>query len=218
MRLRHSFSSIKQFENCSYRYYLQRVTKKIVDLPGAASIYGERVHKYLEDRINEGAPLPEELNKHEAVCRKIKAWPGETVAEKELTLTEHLTPTGWFDPDAWFRSKLDILNINGPKATTLDWKTGKRRPEFMQHEFAALQIFTHNPEVEVVDAAFIWLKEDSKVDKETYERDKHYGPIKKKLLEKTERIQEALELEVWPARPSGLCAYCPAKSFCEYAR
>jgi len=51
MRLTHSYSSIKLYEQCPYRYYRQRVAKDIVDEGGEASKYGERIHTFLENRL-----------------------------------------------------------------------------------------------------------------------------------------------------------------------
>ena len=44
MRLSHSYSSIKLFENCPLRYYRQRIKKEVVDEGGEASKHGERIH------------------------------------------------------------------------------------------------------------------------------------------------------------------------------
>jgi len=97
-----------------------------------------------------------------------------------------------------------------------DWKTGKRRPDFDQLEMFAVQVFKHYPQVERIKTTFVWLKE-MKMDSETFTREQEPA-IWQKILGKITRIEGALEHDNWPAKPSGLCNWCPCKSFCEYAK
>lgn len=216
MQLAHSYSAIKLFENCPYRYYHQRIAKTVVDQGGEASAHGERIHKALEDRIKEGTTLPSELDNLEPTVQVLEQYgkSGSITAEQELTLNAKLEPTGWWSKDAWMRSKLDVLIMTGEKAMVVDWKTGKRRPDFAQLELFALQVFLQFPEINWVSSTFVWTK-DLNTDREVYTRDKK-GELLTKLLEKTKRIEAALEKDKWPAKPSGLCKFCPCKDFCEY--
>lgn len=216
-KLSHSFSSIKMYMNCPQRYYFQRVKKAVVDQGSEATRYGERIHKFLEDRLKTNTELPQEAEHYEGLVQSILKGigNGELLVEQELTLTKELTPTGWFDADAWLRTKVDVLIIKGNKAIMLDWKTGKRKPDFDQFELYALQIFTHYPEIEQISTGFVWLK-DQTMDKETYLR-QDAAALWEKLLKQIGRIEKSLETEVWPARPSGLCRWCPARHMCDYA-
>ena len=218
VNLTHSFSSIKMFENCPLQYYHVRIAKTVVNKGGEATIWGERVHKQLEERLKKNVELPPETSSGEPICASIEKLKGtgELFVEQEVTLNKSLMPTGWWDPDAWLRSKLDVLIIKGAWAAVFDWKSGKRRPDFSQLELFALQVFTHHPQVNTVHSKFLWLK-DGKSDHEVYKRDQM--PILwEKLMTRIKRIEKAAEANVWPAKPSGLCPYCPAYSFCEYRR
>jgi len=218
MQLSHSFSSLKLYENCPLRYQQQRILKAVVDKGGEASQHGERVHKYLEERLTGVSPLPDELEPLEgaiAALDRLSA-KGVLMVEQELTLNAELKPTGWWDSDAWLRSKLDVLVVRGDKAYNLDWKTGKRRPDYSQLELFALQVFAHYPEVQRVTSAFIWIR-DVATDKETYTRD-DAPKLWENLLAKVRRIEQSVATDNWPARPSGLCNYCPCKPTCQYAR
>ena len=138
------------------------------------------------------------------------------MVEQEYTLNKDLQPTGWWDADAWLRFKLDVLIIRGTdKAIVADWKTGKRRPDFDQLEMFALAVFSFWPEVQKVTSMFVWTKENA-IDKETYRRE-HTDAMWTRLLSRINRVEKSLETEVWPAKPSGLCRYCPCKNFCEFA-
>lgn len=217
MRLSHSYSSIKLYENCPLRYFRQRVVKDIVDEGGEASKHGERIHKFLEDRLN-GSDLPQEVATYEPLCLAVEklAAGGELHVEKELVLTEELAPTTWWAPDAWLRSKLDVLIIRGDTAVVMDWKTGKRNPDFFQMQIFAAQVFKHYPDVMRVKTVLTWLK-DMKQDSEDYSRE-NINEAWGEIMRKIRRIHDSLEHENWPARPSGLCRYCPARHDCDYAK
>jgi hypothetical protein len=216
MKLAHSYSSIKLFENCPLRYYRQRIKKDVVDEGGEASKHGERIHAFLEKRLK-GSDLDPEVAKYEPLCAAVEraAKDGELCIEQELVLTERLVPTGWWEPDAWLRSKLDVLIIAGADAVVMDWKTGKRNPDFFQMELFAAQVFKHYPEVQRVKTSLVWLK-TLEMDTETYTR-LNINPIWAGIMQRIQRIHDAYDSAVWPARPSGLCKFCPARHDCEYA-
>lgn len=217
VRLAHSYSALKQFENCPQRYYRQRVLKDIKDEGGEASKHGERIHEMLERRLKENLELPQEASRYEVLCQSVEklAEGGELYVEKELVLSDNHTPTGWWDGDAWLRSKLDVLVVKGGDAVVMDWKTGKRKPDFFQMEIFAAQVFKHF-DVQRVQTVLVWLK-DMKKDSETYARS-DVPKIWNSILSATTRIEQALQHDNWPARPSGLCGWCPAQSTCVWAR
>jgi CRISPR/Cas system-associated exonuclease Cas4 (RecB family) len=192
--------------------------KEVKDEGSEATRYGERIHESLEHRLVNNKPLTDETKRFEVVCNTIEkmADGGELHAERQLCLSENLTPTGWWDGDAWLRSILDVLILHEDTAIVIDWKTGKRRPDFTQLELFALQVFKHFPEIKSVKSSFVWLK-DLSMDSETYYHDQT-NLLWADMLARIERIQQSKEHENWPAKPSGLCRYCPAQSLCEYAK
>lgn len=217
--LSHSYSSIKMFENCPLRYYEQRVKKSVLDPGGEASIYGTRIHEAIEARLKDNTELPQDIEHYEPlVAATLNAvGNGTLVAEQELTLTKDLTPTGWWEPDAWLRSKLDVLiRKDGDQAVVMDWKTGKRRVDFFQLSLFAAQVFTHYPEINRVKTTLVWLK-PMEMDSETYKRE-DAPAIWQDVLGRITRIEKALEYDNWPAKPSGLCPYCPCYNFCGFAQ
>ena len=217
MRLSHSYSSIKLFENCPLRYYRQRITKDVVDEGGEASKYGERIHAFLENRLK-GSGLNAEIAQYEPLCLSVEklARQGELYIEKELVLTDNLTATGWWDADAWLRSKLDVLVIVGGEAVVMDWKTGKRNADQFQMQMFAAQVFKHYPDVQRVKTSLVWLK-TMEMDTNTYERS-GMNAIWAEIMKRIQRIHSSFEYDNWPAKPSGLCRYCPCRHDCDYAR
>lgn len=217
MRLSHSYSAIKLYENCPLRYYRQRILKDVVDDGGEASRYGERVHEYLESRLKETTDLPQDIAHYEVLCQTVErlANGGELHIEKELVLTEELKPTGWWEPDAWLRSKLDVLVLRGDTAYVMDWKTGRRNPDFFQLKLFAVQVLKHFPDVQHVKTSLVWLKQ-LQMDTEEYSREQS-NEIWAEIMGKIRRIYSSLEHDKWPARPSGLCRFCPARHDCDFA-
>ena len=219
MKLAHSYSAIKMYENCPLRYYRQRILKDVVDEPNVYTKYGERVHKQLEDRLYDGSPLGTETETYEDLCRSIERAAergGEIFPEKELVLTEDLKPTGWWDADAWLRSKLDVFVLYDDKAIVFDWKTGKRRVDNFQLKLFAAQVFQHYPEVQSVKTALVWLK-TMEIDTGVYERSQA-NAIWADVISRIRRIYQSVEHDKWPARPSGLCRFCPARHDCDFAQ
>lgn len=220
VKLAHSYTALKMYENCPKRYYHQRITKEVKDSAGVATVYGERVHKQLEEYLKDPTTgLPEETTALKPLCDTVvnsTTDGGMILVEQEYTLTSDLKPTTWFAPDAWLRFKLDVLAIrpNG-RAIVIDWKTGKRRPDFDQLEMFALAVFSFWPLADRVSSMFVWTKENA-TDRETYKRE-HLDDMWTRLLTRIHRVERSLETDNWPAKPSGLCKFCPCKGFCTFA-
>ena len=213
--LAHSYSAFKQFETCAKQYQMQRVTRVVKPSFGEASVYGNRIHKQLENRLRDKLPLPAESAKYELLCKSFEDLPGQLLVEQEMTLNAKLEIVGWWDDDAWLRVKADVLVLHLDTAVVSDWKTGKHRPDNFQLEILAVSTFKHYPDVQRVKASFVWLK-DMRMDHVNYTRD-DCAALWTKLHGKVSRIEAALKEDVWPAKPSGLCPYCPAKNLCEFA-
>jgi hypothetical protein len=214
-KLAHSYSAIKQFENCPKQYNMQRVTKEVKATFGVEADWGNKIHEGLEVALKEGNFLGE-VKKYEPLINAFRQLDGDLFAEQEYTLNDKLEPTGWWDDDAWLRSKLDVLVLNPPLAVVADWKTGKHRPDFFQMELFAIQVFKHHPDIEEVRTSLVWLK-DMVIDNAQYTKDEA-PELWNKFYAKIHRIEAALKANTWPAKPSGLCPWCPAKHLCEFAR
>jgi hypothetical protein len=218
MALAHSYSAFKQFSNCPKQYQMQRITRVVRPIPGEASIYGTRIHEQLECRLRDKTVLPAESSKYELLCRSFEELPGHLLVEQEMTLSKHLEPTGWWDDNAWLRVKADVLVLpnRGDAAVVADWKTGKHRPDNFQLEILALLVFKHYPDIKRVKASFVWLK-DMRMDHRIYTRN-DTARLWDKVYAHVGRIETAVRKDMWPAKPSGLCPWCPAKNLCKFAR
>lgn len=218
MRLSHSYSRLNTYENCPRRYHHQYILKDVVDKGGQAAEWGVQVHEDLEKRLRDGAALPDYCTKYEPLVSSVEriADGGQLLTEQQLALNDSLEPTEWFAEDTWLRGILDVLVLRGKQAIVLDWKTGKRRPDETQLRIFAVQTMKHYPSVETVTSGFVWLK-DMAIDKFTYRRPQFNG-IWAGLAQRFQRIHNSLEDDRWPAKPSGLCRYCPARHMCPDAQ
>lgn len=214
--LAHSYSSIKDYEQCPLKYQQQRIVKSFKNPPNQYSAHGERVHKDFENHVRDGTPLPPDLIKYAPLLAKFIG--REVSCEREVVLTEELKPTTWWAPDAWLRGKLDLyVRLTSTTAAVFDWKTGKHRPDFDQMELFALFVWAHDPEIQEVRTALIWTQCD-KMDTQTYTREADANRLWAKHLGKIRKIYESVEKDVWPAKPSGLCGYCGYQPQCVYGR
>jgi hypothetical protein len=213
--LAHSYSAFKQFNNCPKQYQMQRITKVVKPSFGEASVYGNRIHEQLEQRLRDKTPLPAESAKYELLCQSFEKLPGHILVEQEMTLDAKLHPVGWWDKDAWLRVKADVLVLHDDTAVVADWKTGKHRPDNFQLVILAACTFKHYPDIQKVRASFVWLK-DMRMDSTDYARADE-PTLWNMIYADVHRIEAALKEDTWPAKPSGLCPWCPAKHLCEFA-
>lgn len=210
-----SHSALTSFETCPKKHYHTKIAKDIPDPPGEAAMWGQTVHKHLEERAKNNKPLPEHLQYCEPIVQKILSYDGQRLVEEQIALNRNLTPTTWFGKDVWCRGVIDIGIVNERNAVILDWKTGKRKPDNDQMKLFAAFAFKKYPWVEKVTTAFVWLQEH-KTDKEVFVREEHEAEIWQGVMPRVIRMEQAMEKDSWPAKPSGLCKkHCPVRS-CEF--
>ena len=142
-----SYSSLALYQQCPKKYYHLKVAKDVVDPPGEAILFGNTIHKIAEKYIVEGAPIPEKHKAIEPALASIRAIEGEKLCENRLGLTADLEPCGFFDKKVWWRGVADIIILQGDKALTVDYKTGKKSQyaDLKQLEVLSLAIFKPTP-------------------------------------------------------------------------
>lgn len=206
-----SYTALTAFETCPKQFYHTRVAKDVPNPPGEAALWGQRVHKGLEDRVRDKKPLPPSLEGYEGLASKFDNAPGSVIVEKQICIDRNMQPTEWFSKTAWCRGVIDVGVLNGPKAAAWDWKTGKRKPDNQQLQLFAGLMFIQYPEVEVVNTGFIWLQE-KKMDKEVFMREQTFD-IWETFMPRVARLEKAHRDNDWQAKPSGLCnGWCSVKA------
>lgn len=212
-----SYSRLSTFESCELKFEYLYVTKRVKDSDNEFTIYGSRVHEQLE-KYGKGEieDLTDETKQWGSLVDKILKVPGDKHFELQMALTKDLAPCDWFSPDVWLRGIADVLIINGDKAYCLDWKTGKVKDNPTQLQLFAAMVFATFPQVQEVKTSFIWLAHGQTTDA-VFHRNKVIH-IWNAILPRLNRVQDAVDLGVFKAKPSGLCRWCPAQEVCGDAR
>ncbi len=214
----HSYSSLKCFDTCARKYFHLYQAKDVKDGGTKESTYGDDMHKMLARYINEGAALPADHAKAKALLDTLRGRSDHLMAERRMAVRANLKPCEFFDGATWMRGVLDVLAVRGDTAVCLDWKYGKRRPDFLQLKIFALLAFQNYPKVQSVQSSFLWMADGMAQDKRTYTREDIPG-IVAELQDKMDRVQACQQHDNWPLNPSGLCGWCPVTApTCPYGR
>lgn len=211
MPLAHSYSAIKDFENCAKKYHEVRILKRFKQEDTQATLYGSEVHKAIELNLVDGQEMPPQFSQYNRFVEPIRNLEGSMQCELKMGIRKDFSPCGFFDDAVWFRGIPDVLVINHTTgvARVADWKTGKssRYADTAQLELLAGMVFSHYPEVQKVKGALVFLVANDVV-KADFTR-AQYGEIMSKWAGKASMIEAALEHGTWNARPGPLCKFCP---------
>lgn len=213
-----SFSSIKLFTQCPYKFYRLRVVKDVKDDMGEAAVYGDEVHKAAEARIKDGTPIPKKYAYMDPIVGALAAVPGEKHVELKfgVKLTDKgFAPCGFFDKDVWFRGIVDYLAIDGPRGVQVDYKTGKPNyADTRQLDLMAAASFIHFPKLDRMKSALAFVVHNKLVKKNHFAE--HTERYMNTFAQDLDRLTTAEETGVWNKNPSGLCRrHCPVLD-CEH--
>ena len=211
-----SFSHIKNYETCPFRYQQIDLLKNYKEEKSAELQEGFYIHDCMAKRINGKVPLPPGVPyEHWAVYAE--SGDGPTRAELKLAMTKHFTPCEYFDKikKVWLRSVADTLRIWDNNCHIIDWKTGKIKPDPEQLLLAGTCVMVHYPEVYNIKAEFIWLSHNTKTTLECTVDDivNFWGTT---MFDKVNKLQEARNIEAFPKKPSGLCKRWCIVTECEH--
>lgn len=205
-----SYSALTRYENCPKQYYHMNVRRDVKDADSEITLDGKIVHQALYERVIKDTPLPLPLKQYEKVAKKFVDTPGEKHGELKLALNHDFEPTGFFDNDVYLRAVIDLLIVRGTHAIVVDWKTGKVKDDFTQIAMSAAVMSQYMPELETFTTAYVWLKSKN-ISPRSYS--KHdFKDIWADLVPRAKRIELAISTTEFPAKPSGLCRYCPVRS------
>ena len=154
-----SYSSYGDYQTCPYRFYKVKIVKEYSEPPSEHIIWGNTVHKSIEEYIRDGKPMADTTARFKGVVDRYNALPGETYVEVELACDVNMKPTGFWDADAWCRGKGDIVKVNGNKGFAGDWKTGKVKPNSLQLDLMGVMVMATFPDVDKVTGVFVWLQD-----------------------------------------------------------
>ena len=211
-----SYSVYTQYLKCPLSVCYDKVQKiRIKEPPNPHFVKGDRIHLNAETYVSKvGKPpkLTEGLEKFAdrlAALRKAKAR-----TELEWAFTRTLSPTGWFDNDAWLRMKIDACAETKapPCVDIVDYKTGKLYEDHKQqrtiYALGGLQLvqigaLCNGDKDTKVTAAHLYTDTGFKAE-ETFTL-KNLPSLKR---EWEARIKEMLADTVYKANPGRACRFC----------
>lgn len=209
-----SYTALTSFEQCPKRYLHTRVVKDVVEPEHQALLWGNQVHKALEERVRDGKPLPTGMTQWEPLAARIAALEGELITERQIALDKAFKPTDWFGKDVWVRGIIDVGAVNGDKVIALDWKTGRPKPDMEQLKLFAALAMAVWPQVQTVKTGYVWLT-TLDLETQTYTRE-DLPSIWGGFLGRLKRLDRAFHDDHWPENPSGLCKnWCPVRQ-CQF--
>lgn len=216
MKYTWSYSSISLFQQCPRKYYRLRIVKDIVEPPQQHLIYGTEVHKAAEDYVCNDKSLDPRYGFLRPTLDALKALPGMKLCEYEMGITKEFEPCGFRDENVWFRGIADLLIIDGEQAHLVDYKTSKssQYADRKQLELLALLVFKHFPYIKSIKAGLVFVVAEDLV-KAAYDTDIQEKAWSKWLPE-IQRLEKAMETDVWNAVPNFTCRkFCPVLD-CEH--
>jgi CRISPR/Cas system-associated exonuclease Cas4 (RecB family) len=196
-----SNSSIKLYEQCPYKYKLQRIDG-LQEPTGSAAERGKTIHAELESALI-GLPIYSEITEYwESFINELKAMGAKP--EVELGFTHDWEPCGFSQGEVWLRGVLDVLSLNNTTAYVADWKTGKERDYEDQVKLYAVMVMAAYPEIEEVKIEILYVDLKKKVS---------YGTIKRIDFESlrdwiTSRILKIQADDIYAPKPSFNCKWC----------
>jgi hypothetical protein len=143
------------------------------------------------------------MGMHEGMLARLAGAEGKVYAERKLALSSDFSPTTFFNKSAWFRAVLDYTNINGERATVIDYKTGKPSVDPTQLQLAAVTVFAHDARIERVRTALVFTAYEQ-IEREEYVR-ADVTEIWSEILPRVRKMIEARQKQDYPPNPGGLC-------------
>jgi len=209
-----SYSSLKDYITCPKQYQEVKVLKNYQKEMTEQILYGNQVHKALENYIKDGEPLAQNYQRFAPLMDTLKEIPGEFHPELRMALNFDRKACKWSDPECWVRGIVDFLVIDGEHAFIVDYKTGSNKyPDVKQLRLMALMVMEHFPEVNKVKAGLMFVMHNSFITEE-YTREES-EKLWNSFIPDLERLKLSYEKDIWHATPNNLCGWCPVKS-CEH--
>lgn len=228
-----SFSAIKNYETCPYRYQQIDLLKNVKEPESQELKDGFAVHAAMSKRIDHAQPLPPSMARYEKWVDKVMEGVDRTKmvfgTERKLAITAAMQPCDYFDKikPVWLRTVADVLRVEGDYAHIVDWKTGKVKPEPDQLLLIATCVMVHYPQVRRFHSQLVWMVYDevttmtfNHTDLEDFwtktELDDDGNVVKASMVDRVEALRRARETNDFPPKQSGLCRrWCPVTK-CEY--
>jgi CRISPR/Cas system-associated exonuclease Cas4 (RecB family) len=206
-----SYSRLMCFEKCP-REFNYRYIQKLPEPKSPAMDRGIALHANLEEYIK-AKKLPRLLPELK-LCRKKLAEFKKlgAVAERELAFTRDWKLTGWFDPNAWVRAKIDLtVPLAKDREYSVDYKSGRANPEkhVEQMQLYGNLVLLADSHTRFMEHG-LWYVDHHAEPYQTGVIERYAPDLKRTLSRWTDRAMRIFNEKRWPTRPSpGNCKWCP---------
>jgi hypothetical protein len=192
-----SLSRLKTFEQCAAKYdYRYRQQVPVTDTSSPAAARGVKIHKEIEQSLNDGAPMPMEAS----FLTDIPAG-----GHPEFTVKLDREWKQAVAGDYWYHGIIDLyVRTSETTATIYDWKTGKIYPDHEdQKSLYALVLMCIFPELQEVKTIFSYLDLRKQIPKV-------FHPHSNLLAKETwnARVAKMEGATEFIPSPGYLCRYC----------
>ncbi len=213
---RWSFSTLKVYERCPYRVFLQKIERAPEPDPDPDSplVRGERIHLEAERFVTgePGSTITHSLRRVADKLNELRALydEGKVLVEEKWGFTQDWKSVGWDDPSCWLMVRCDAVVMNDDmSARIIDYKTGKsfgnEVPHQQQMQLYAIAAFMRFPKLKYAQAE-LWYLDEGKERKKVYDR----VLVAKYLPRWEERARKMTSSIVFPPKPNrGNCRFCP---------
>lgn len=207
-------TSLNTMMTCPRQFEAKYVTKEVKFQETAATIWGNRLHKAMEDNIKRGTAFSDEAMSLkpwvDAFKAKAQAENAQLLSETKLAIDPEGNPTSW--RDRYIGGIADVVILGEKQAFIGDLKTGKKRDDPTQLTILAKCLYATYPKIERINAALFYphlpdfIRFTTK--RTTFDDTTLMAQIKEYI-----RIQEEYD---YKPKPSGLCGkWCDVVS-CQF--
>lgn len=200
-----SFSRLTSYELCPSKFKFS-VIEKLPEPGSPAMDRGQAIHKEGEEYlkgVRTEMPVSYELLHQEMEHAKQAG----AESELEVTFTKDWGLTGWFEPDAWLRIKIDMLLREPGVIRLVDFKTGKNRGGYEdQLELYALAALLMHPAVEHVTGE-LWFVDSGEIIS-TAHGAYTQADVEELKAKWAKRVKPLFADTVFAPRPNNLCRWC----------
>jgi hypothetical protein len=200
---RHSYSSMKKWQECPAAYRYSYILK-MADPPNAAMMRGSRLHKLAEDYMNAdpSEPVPYDIKKIGLKLYQLR----EAKAKPEVTW---LVDSDWQpvkrQEHAKLKAIIDVHRMDGEVLRLHDYKSGREYPSHTdQLEFYAAMGLCHYPDAKRAESSAIYFDSGYESNSRSVIRDM-LPYLRTKWMVVATRIDN--DQSFYPT-PGGHCARC----------
>jgi len=206
-----SYSGLKDFVNCPKQYHEVKVLKRFVKAPTKETIYGNVVHKALENYVKDGTPLDKNYERYQSQVDPLRDMEGIKYPEHHMALDFDRNPCGYGSKEYWVRGIADLLVVNEEQGFIVDYKTGSNKyADTRQLQLMALMAFAHFPQLENIRAGLLFVAHKHFITEE-YDR-KDIPDLWSNFDRDLTRLSHAYENDKWDENPTFLCGWCPVRT------